>query len=81
MYIYILEMNMADQYTKGVLTVIAVALVGLFIQSTIRPVGAQPGIQRVAICDPNDFQICAQVFKRNSFDNNAFLSVFSSTSR
>jgi hypothetical protein len=40
-----------DRYTKAVLTVIAVALVGLVVQNAIGTVVAQPPPQRVQICD------------------------------
>jgi hypothetical protein len=43
---------MVDRYTRCVLTVIAVALVVLVIQDTIRTSVAQsPNIQKVQICD------------------------------
>jgi hypothetical protein len=42
---------MTDRYTKGVLTIIAVLLAVLVVQSVIQPVGAIFGIQKVAICD------------------------------
>ncbi|MCA3322649.1 MAG: hypothetical protein INF75_05710 [Roseomonas sp.] len=39
-----------DAYTKGVLTVIALALVTLAIQNAIQPAVAQSGVQKVTIC-------------------------------
>ncbi len=39
-----------DAYTKGVLTVIALALVTLAIQNAIQPAVAQGGVQKVTIC-------------------------------
>jgi hypothetical protein len=41
-----------DAYTKGILTVIALALVTIAIQNVIQPAVAQVGVQRVTICDP-----------------------------
>ena len=49
---------MSDRYTKGVLTVIAAALVGLLVQSAIGPSNAQnKGVSKVQICDA--FETCA----------------------
>jgi hypothetical protein len=52
---------MIDRYSKGVLTVIAAALVVLVVQNAIRPSTAQDGLQRVAICDPTATGQCAHV--------------------
>lgn len=57
---------MQERYLKAVLTVIAAALVGLLVQNTVRPVGAAGGIQRVAICDPYDSELCARVAEKGS---------------
>jgi hypothetical protein len=42
---------MNDRYTKVVLTVIAVALVGILLRGELRPPYAAGGITKVAICD------------------------------
>jgi hypothetical protein len=42
---------MNDHYARGVLTVIAAALVLLVIQNVVRPAAAGNDVQRVAICD------------------------------
>lgn len=50
-----------DRYTRGVLTVIAVALCVLVVQNAASPAGAQTGnVQRVVICDVGGFT-CADV--------------------
>ncbi len=49
-----------DRYTEVVLTVIATALVGLLAQNAVRPVTAQGGIMRVAVCS-EDGSRCAAV--------------------
>ncbi len=42
-----------DLYTKVVLTVIAISLVGILIQGSVRPSFAQgQGLIKVTICDP-----------------------------
>jgi hypothetical protein len=49
-----------DRYTKVVLTVIAFALVVLGAENAVRPVSAQSGIQKVAVCDERTNK-CASV--------------------
>jgi hypothetical protein len=48
---------MVDRYMKGVLTVIAAALVTIVAQHAIHPSQAAPDIQKVQICD--DLGHCA----------------------
>ena len=56
---------MFDRYSKVVLTVIAAALVGLFVQNAVRPgVAADPQIVKALICDPYDLSQCARVAER-----------------
>lgn len=40
-----------DIYTKGVLTVIAAALVAIVVQNGVSTATAQSGITKVAVCD------------------------------
>lgn len=55
---------MVDHYSKAVFSVIAAALVGLFIQNLIRPVLAEdPKVMRVVICNSYNFNRCARVFE------------------
>ena len=55
---------MLDRYSKVVLTIIATALVGLFIQNLVRPVFAEdPKVVKAVICDPYNLSRCARVFQ------------------
>ena len=55
-----------DKYTKGVLTVIAVALVSISFQiSDTKPINhayANSDIQKVVICSYRDSERCADVY-------------------
>ena len=52
-----------DLYTKAVLTVIALALSAIALNQSIPSAFAQnKGVVRVAICDKNDPDRCAQIF-------------------
>lgn len=49
-----------DRYTKTVLTIIAGALVAIFVQNGIKGSQAQqPPLQKVALCDPQNPIACA----------------------
>jgi hypothetical protein len=50
-----------DRYTKGVLTVIAAALVGILLQDALRPATAQADIVRAVLCDAKDPRRCASM--------------------
>jgi len=51
---------MSDRYTKVMLTIIAIALLGLGVQNVAAPLRAESGsIQRVIICDARDTRNCA----------------------
>jgi len=66
---------MVDRYTKSVLTVIAVALVGMVAQNAIGPLRAQ-GATRVVICDVNDLNRCASLWPYvNSETNQTFFGL------
>jgi hypothetical protein len=52
---------MVDRYTKAVLTVIAISLLGLLAQNVIGPLNAQARVQRVAICSAVDPENCASL--------------------
>ena len=52
---------MTDRYSKIVLTVIAIALVCIVVQNAVTSLNAQTGVQRVAICDPQEPGHCAAV--------------------
>jgi len=60
---------MVDRYTKAVLTVIAVALVGMLAQNAIGPLRAQSAT-RVVICDVNDVNRCASLWPYTVQDTN-----------
>jgi hypothetical protein len=51
-----------DRYSKVVLTVIALALCIIVVQQAVKPAHAAPSLTRVAICDPNDPTLCAQIY-------------------
>jgi len=53
---------MVDWYTKTVLTVIAVALVGLVAGNTIAPLKAQNDVQRIVICSAEETRKCASLW-------------------
>ena len=83
---------MHDRYTKTVLTVIAVALCFDVAMRTVKPAYAAPpgaaaptGIMRVAICDPTNPKVCADIFTKQMpnyngtgivMENRAGLGVF-----
>jgi hypothetical protein len=51
-----------DRYTKAVLTVIAGALIGIFLQNAVNVSQAQqPQMQKVAICQNGNPTLCANV--------------------
>ncbi len=50
-----------DIYTKGVLTVIAAALVAIVVQNGVSTATAQSGITKVTICHPLVTSWCADV--------------------
>src|SRR5215510_12677687 len=64
--------SMVDRYTKAVLTVIAVALVGMLAQNAIGPLRAQSAT-RVVICDVNDVNRCASLWPYTVQDTNQTL--------
>jgi hypothetical protein len=54
-----------DRYTKVVLTIIAVSLATIALQHTIPSAFAQSsGITKVAICNPQNPNVCAEVVGR-----------------
>jgi len=63
------EGSMVDRYTKAMLTVIAVALVGMVAQNAIGPLRAQSAT-RVVICDVNDINRCASLWPYTVQDTN-----------
>ena len=66
-----------DRYTKAILTVIAIALSIEVIQRTTTPAQAAGGLTRVAICDPAQPSVCANIFKTmNPMNPRAGLGVF-----
>jgi hypothetical protein len=68
------EGNMVDRYTKAVLTVIAVALVGLVAQNSLFPAQAQYGqLVKVVICDQSGLN-CAGVSRIGSVEGKALLT-------
>jgi hypothetical protein len=50
-----------DLYTKAVLTVIALSLATIALQHTIPSAFAQNRITKVAICDPDQVELCASI--------------------
>jgi len=48
-----------DTYTKSILTIIAMALIALCFQNSIRDAVANNGYQKVIICDGSGF--CADI--------------------
>jgi len=50
-----------SRYTNVVLTVIAVALIGLVVENAISSAHAAPAISRVAICEAENPDICVSV--------------------
>ena len=66
---------MIDRYTKTILTIIALALIVIVIQNTIRPSAAQfGGLQKVQICDATD---CASVMPHTTRVGGMALKTFS----
>jgi hypothetical protein len=55
---------MTDRYSKIVLTVIAAALVALVAQNAIGPTRAAGSIQKVAICDAEAPNTCANMMRK-----------------
>jgi hypothetical protein len=51
-----------DRYTKVVLTIIAVALSFDAVERIVTPAHAATALTRVAICDPDNPNLCAGVF-------------------
>jgi len=60
-----------NRYTNVVLTVIAVALVALVFENATSLAHADPGIARVALCDPTNNR-CASVGSYSTAGNTFF---------
>ncbi len=64
-----------DLYTKAVLTVIALALSAIALNQSIPSAFAQnKGVVKVAICDKNDPDRCAQIFSDSYGDQFGFVT-------
>ena len=70
---------MVDQYTKSVLTAIALALTIIAAQNAIGPSVAQQGLQKVQLCD--DLSHCIQLAITGSGDHRGVPVVVVPTTR
>ena len=57
---------MIDRFTKIILAIIAAALVTIVVQNAVGPTHADPGVQRVVICDVNRISFCASLGTRSN---------------